>query len=144
MANLIVRPLAIAMAVFASVSAQAQTSPKPAVIAPAPLPADGAILGAYVSDVIVSTSGESGPYTAIMIYPPGPNAQPERFYVRNDDVNKSMERGAMIGLLIGAAEANRWKDSETPDRLVNVRFETVSGVRILTQVALRNRLGVPR
>lgn len=111
---------------------------------PSTLPGSGAILRATVIDVAISTTDESGPYTAFLIRPPEQNSQSAWFLIRNDDINKSLERGAMIGLLMGAAQANRWGDADAPPRLVNIRYETVRAHRIITGAALANRLGVPR
>ncbi len=115
----------------------------PAAAAASTLPVKGGILRAYVVDVVISTSDDSGPYTAFSIRPPEQNAQAAWFFIRNDDVTKSLERGAMIGLLIGAAEANRWSGPDSPSHLVNIRYETVRGRRIITDAALSNRLGAP-
>lgn len=137
-----IRVIVAAMIAMGSTALDAQMVSPPS--SSSTLPERGAILRAYVVDVVISTTDENGPYTAFSIRPPEQNAQPAWFFIRNDDVNKALERGAMIGLLIGAAQANRWGDPDAPARLVNIRYETVRGRKIITEAALGNRLGVPR
>lgn len=138
-----IKPLLALALVLSPIVTQAQVSAPPAADT-STLPLSGAILKAYVVDVRVVTSSESGAYTAFLIKPPGETSRAWWFYVRNDDVAKSLERGAIIGLLMGAAEANRWSDADWPQHLVNIRYETVGNRRIITEAALGDRLGVPR
>lgn len=140
-----IRLFVAAILVAVSTSADAQSSSTAPATAAAPtLPMKGTILRALVLDVVISTSDESGSYTAFLIRPPDQNTAAFWFYVRNDDVTKALERGAMIGLLMGAAEANRWSSSDGPSPVVNIKYETVRGKRIITDAALADRLGIPR
>jgi hypothetical protein len=108
-----------------------------------PLPSSGVILRAHVADVRAVTASDLGAYTAFLIRPPDRGNQGWWFYIRNDDVMKSMERGAIIGLLMGAAEANAWT-YDSPDHVVNIKYETIDGRRVITAASLYDRLGVPR
>jgi hypothetical protein len=124
--------LLLAMAIFPlPLMAQAQTFAPPA----APVPtSDGEIKRAAVSAVVIRTKSDSGPFTAFYIAA-SQGGNPEWFYVRNDDVAKSLERGAIIGLLMGAAQANSWVD-DGPTRYVGIEYTTVNGRKEITSAWL--------
>lgn len=97
---------------------------------------EGIIVRAQVLDVIITTVSDIGPYTAFLIAPPEPGAKPEWFYVRNDNGVKGMERGSIIGLLLGAAEAYQWQDASA--RVV-IRYQTVGNRKEIVAASLASR-----
>lgn len=132
-----IRLLLVATLLASTSAGQTQTFAPPRTPAPAgpEMPSQGILNGAYVSDVVIRTQSESGPFTAFLIRPSGRGSTPEWFYIRNDNVAKALERGAMIGLLMGAAQANRWV-VEGPARYVNIEYATVSGRKEITSASL--------
>jgi hypothetical protein len=94
---------------------------------------------AVVVDVLIKTKSKIGPYTAFAIRPAGTSTPAEWYYIRNDDVAKALERGAMIGLLMGAAQANRWV-TDGPVRYVNIEYTTINGDRHIVSASLVERL----
>jgi hypothetical protein len=102
-------------------------------------PAPEGVIRAVVTDVLVKTRSKIGPFTAFLIRPAGQDTKLEWYYIRNDDVAKALERGAMIGLLMGAAQANRWVD-DGPVRYVNIEYVTINGDKQIVSASLAERL----
>lgn len=131
--------LVIMLLLISPSSIQAQMVSPPESSTATALPSDGTITGAIVGGVVIKTKSEIGPYTAFYIRPPGTGTKFELYYIRNDDVAKALERGAMVGLLMGAVQANLWVD-EGPTRLVNIAYVTINGRKELTAASLGARL----
>jgi hypothetical protein len=81
------------------------------------------------------TRSSIGAYTAFLVRPVDRSNTRELFYVRNDDVSMAMERGAIVGLLMGAAQANRWV-TEGPRRAVDIEYVTIDGRKEIVAAAL--------
>jgi hypothetical protein len=97
---------------------------------------EGVISGAQVMDVVITTVSTIGPYTAFLIKPREAAAKPEWFYIRNDNGVKGMERGSIIGLLLGAAETYMWQDA--PSRVI-IRYQTVGNRKEIVAASLGSR-----
>jgi hypothetical protein len=130
------KALLLALALLAAPVAEAQVFPPGG--SSSALASEGA-MRAVVTDVAVKTKSKMGPYTAFFIRPAGANTKSEWYYIRNDDVAKALERGAMIGLLMGAAQANRWVE-EGPVRYVNIEYVTINGDKHIVAASLVERL----
>lgn len=78
--------------------------------------------------VVAKTKSTVGPYTAFLVaerreglgFEPPPNAS-FWVYVRSDDNVGALERGSLIGILLGAVETNRWTHRPVG---VRIRYET--------------------
>ena len=119
--------------------AQGQVRPAPVSPAPAeaPLPPSGVINGAWVTDVVIVTRSPTGPYTAFLIRTSWTGSD-HWFVVSSGDNAVAAERGAIIGLLMGAAETVRWHQSRAP---VNISYITVNDQREIISASLFARLG---
>jgi len=95
-------------------------------------------LNAYVSDAAVVTAGPKT-YTAFLIRPPEETSKSDWFFVRSNDVSTALERGAAIGLLMGAAEANRWSFDERR-HFVNIKYMTEGTRKVIVAASLRARM----
>jgi hypothetical protein len=125
--------------ICAAGAANAQTFPPQTESAQPSLAAEGVLHDAVVVDVAVRTRSEFGPFTAFLIRPRGVTRGGEWFFIRNDDVAKALERGAMIGLLMGAAQGNAWTFPDRPYD-VNIEYVTVDGRREITAASISTRL----
>lgn len=127
---------AVALMLMSPVLASAQVMGSQRVPDGYVLQPEGIIAGAMVLDVTITTVSDIGPYTAFLIRPAEAGAKAEWFFVRNDNGVKGMERGSIIGLLMGAAESVQWQDS--PAR-VTIRYQTVGNRKEIVAASLGTR-----
>jgi hypothetical protein len=106
------------------------------------LPQTGELDGAYVIDVVIMIKSNIGPFTRFLIKPSQDSQRSYWFYVRNDDNTKALERGAIIGLLMGAVEANRLSGYGTRrgSMTVNFTYSTVAGRQEIVTASLASKL----
>lgn len=117
-------------------TAYAQVRPRPAQPAPpglGPSANSGTLSNALVRAVIIRTESEIGPYTAFQITTTQPDAPRYWYFIRNDDNAKALERGAIIGLLMGALQTYRWSEDA---RTVNIHFVTINEMRVIDAASL--------
>jgi hypothetical protein len=109
------------------------------------LPTNGEIDDASVLDVVVMTKSDIGPFIRFLIQIPDPaktwyDYDPAKrywFYVRNDDNAKALERGAIIGLLMGAAETHAWSSEQVG---INFTYSTINGRREIETASLASKI----
>jgi hypothetical protein len=120
----------------------------PALVPPAEedIAAGGEIDGAQICDVVVMTKSDRGPFTRFLVAlsksgsPTSCYADDKKtywFYVTNDDNTKALERGFVIGLLMGAAESRSWGDAGAS---VNFTYSTRNGRREVETASIQTRL----
>jgi hypothetical protein len=121
-------------------TAFAQVAQAPATVPTADdLPVSGEIDGAYVLDVVIMTKSDIGPFTRFLIQVSDDPTKQYWFYVRNDDNTKALVRGAIIGLLMGAAETYRFP-RERSHSYINFTYSTVKSHREIETASLESKI----